>query len=260
MPYRIFILLLICLQAVQVYSQDFLRYNTKWHLSTSFGGTTTLRPYFKGEVTDPLVEFDDRTFSWQWLSTSYFFKKHWGVALNIQWSYPQRAAKKVDQFNQLMQAQYENNYYVNTYAGNIYTFEPGFVGKITSGYLGVVYRKEWSRFFIYPKLAIGITSFFNNRGEVNLKQKNTNDVLGVSFRSEGGRDFFTCSASALAGYKLSKRIFLHIEPSGAFHNTGFSYTKKTTNLNTQESTTDVISYKRNMLSVSLTAGLTYVLK
>ena len=260
MPYRIFILFLICLQAVQVYSQDPFRYNTKWHISTSFGGTTTLRPFFKGEVTDPLVEFDDRTFSWQFLSASYFFKKHWGVAFNMQWSYPQKSAEKVDQFNQLMQAQYEKNYYVNSSAGNSYSLDPDFVGKITSGYLGIVYRTEWSRFFIYPKLAIGITSFFSNWGLVNLKQKNTNDVFEVSYKHDGKRDFFTFSASALAGYKLSKRIFLHIEPLGAFHNTRFSYTKTTTNLNLQESTTDIIPYKQNVLSLSLTAGLTYVIR
>lgn len=261
MLHRTFISLLLCLQTVYAHSQDpSLRYNTKWHIGTSIGGTVTLHPFFKGEVTDPLVAFDDHTFSWQYLSVTYFFKKHWGVSVNLRWSYPQKATKKADQFNKLMQAHYENNYYVTSNAGDALSVDPGFVGKIADGYLGMVYRQEWSRFFIYPKLAVGITSFSNNRGLVNLKQKNANDIFEVAFKQNNGADFFTIAASALAGYKLSKRIFLHMEPLGTFYKTGFNYTKTTTNINSGETTTDVIFYKRNVFSVSLSAGLTFVIK
>lgn len=248
------------MQAVHIYSQNSLRYHTKWHISTSFGGYTTLHPYFKGEVTDPLIEFEDRTLSWQYLSSSYFFLKHWGVALDLQWGYTQKTTQKTDQFNQLMQTRYGNDYYVNTSTGNAYSTSPGFVGKIERGYLSMVYRAELPRFFIYPKLGIGITSFYSNWALLDLKQKNTNNVLEVSFNHDRGIDFFTISASALAGYKLSKRIFLHLEPLGSFYKTRFNYTKTTTDLNSKESTIDVISYRRNVFSLSLSAGLTYVIR
>jgi hypothetical protein len=260
MLYRYFISLLICLQAAHVYSQDSLRYNTKWHISTSFGASAALQPFFKGEVTDPLIGFDDRTFTWQVLSLSYFFKKHWGVAFNFRLGFTQQKGDKInDQFNQLMQAQYGNSYYVNSLAGDIYNIESDLEGKIADGYLGVVYRQEWSRFFIYPKLAIGITSLSCARGQVDLKQKNANDVYQVFYKNTGGSDFFTIAASALTGYKLSKKIFLHIEPLGTFYKARFNYTKTTTNINSRESTEEVIPYKRNVFSVSLSAGLTYVI-
>ncbi len=259
MLYRIFISLFICLQTVSAYSQDSLPYRTKLHLGASVGVNATLRPFFKGEAADPLIAFDNHTIALQYLSISYFFRKHWGVALNVRMSYPKRAGIKSDQFSLLMHAQYDKDYYVYPDANGASIDHPGFAGEMEDGSLGIVYRLEGSRFFIYPKLAIGLITINGNIGSVRLKQKNANDEFYVSFMQNGGTTSFTMAASALAGYKLSKRIFVHIEPLGTFYKTRFYYDKSITISNTHESTTAVIPYKRNVVSVSLSAGFSYVL-
>jgi hypothetical protein len=257
MPYRIFISLLICLQTIHTYSQDTLRYNSKWQIGASINSYAQMTPFFKGAATDHLIEFDKSTLCSQ-LSLSYFFHKHWGIGIDLLAGSSINTAQKAGHFTESMQSQYERDYYVTTSTGENYGRSKF---NIERGYFNVIYRLESARFFIYPKLAIGVISFYSNWGQAYLKRKNANDVIEISYTpNKIPQDYFTIATSASTGYKLSKRIFLNIEPLISFHKTGLTYTQTTTDLNSKQSVMDIISYKRNALSVAVSGGVIVVLK
>ena len=259
MLHRIFILLLVCLQAVQVYSQDSLRYHSKFQFTPSIGSFTPLTTLLKGDATDPLVQFTDHYRYWQLIAVSFFFHKHWGIAFNYQAGYSKSMAKKDGQFKESIESQYGKDYYISPFTLS-HDDDPIFLGEIQQGYLGVIYRLESNRFFIYPKLAIGISSFYTNRSQIFLKQKNANDVIEINYLpNKLPHDHFTLAPSAAMGYKISKRIYINLNVQGSFYKTNFTYTQTTTDLNSGQSTTELIPYKRKIGSLGLGAGLIIVL-
>jgi hypothetical protein len=259
MLHKIFISLLVCIQAIQAYSQDTLRYKSILQINPSFGFYSPLTTLLKGDATDPLLKFDDRYHYWQVLSLSFFFHKHWGITFNYQAGNAKSITKKNGQFIESMQSQYGKDYYVTPSTGD-YNDDPKFLGDIQQGYLGVIYRLESGHFFMYPKLAIGITSFYTNWGSVFLKQKNANDVIRIFYLpNKVPHDHFTLAASASMGYKITKRVFLSLNVLSSYYKTNISYTQTTTDLNSGQSATDIINYKSNILSLGLGAGLIIVL-
>jgi hypothetical protein len=260
MLHRIFISLLVCLQAIHAHSQDSVRYKAKLQVDPSFGFYTPLTTLLKGDDTDPLLQFNDHYHYWQALSVSYFFHKHWGITLNYQAGNSKHITKKADQFRESMESQYGKDYYVTSSTGT-YDAGPKFMGHIEQGYLGVIYRLESKHFFMYPKLAIGVTSFFTDWGQVFLKQKNANDVIQIYYwPNKNPHDHFTLAASASMGYKITKRVFINLNVLSSYYKTNISYTQTTTDMNSGQSATDIITYKRNMLSLGLGAGLIIVIK
>jgi len=247
----------MCLQTVYVYSQHTLPYHSKWQIGTSINSYAQVTPFFKDNATDHLIEFDKSTLCSQ-LSVSYFFHKHWGIGIDLLAGSSTSPAQKAGQFTESMQSQYERDYYVTTSTGEN---DASSKFNIERGYFDVIYRMESARFFIYPELAIGVSSFYSNWGRAYLKQKNANDVIEISYTpNKIPQDYFTIATSVSFGYKLSKRIFLNIEPLISSHKTGLTYTQTTTDLNSKQSVMDIISYKRNALSVSISGGVVVVLK
>ena len=259
MLHRIFISLLVCLQAVHAYSQDSLRYKAKLLVDPSFGFYMPLTTLLKGDATDPLLQFDDHSHYWQVLSLSYFFHKHWGVTFTYQAGFSKSIAKKEGQFTESMQSQYSKDYYVTPSSdGNNY--DPKFMGQIQRGYLGMIYRLESRHFFMYPKLAIGLTSFYANQGRVILKQKNANDVIEIFYLpNKQGYDRFTLAASASMGYKITKRVFINLNVLSSYYKSNITYTQTTIDRDSEQRATDIIKYKKNILSLGLGAGLIIVI-
>ncbi len=259
MLHRTFILLLVCLQTVHAYSQDNLRYKAKWQAEPSFGFYTPLTTLLKGDATDPFLQFDDHCHYWQVISGSYFFTKHWGINFNFQAGFSKSIDKKEGQFNESMQSQYGADYYVTPSISD--NKEPKFMGQIQRVSLGMIYRLESGHFFLYPKLAIGVTSYDINQGQVILKQKNAHDVIEIFYLpNKLGSDHFTLAASASMGYKITKRVFINFNVLSSYYKTNFKYTQTTIDRISEQSATDIITYKRDILSLGLGAGLIIVIK
>ena len=260
MLHRIFISLMLCLQTVHAYSQDSLRYNTRLQVNPSFGFNIPLTTLLKGDVTDPLLRVNDH-YHYLQVSLSYFFNKHWGLTFDYRAGFSKSIGKKGDQFTELLQSQYAKDYYVTSYFPGGSDTDPKFLGQIQQGYLGAIYRLEWNHFFIYPKLAIGITSFYTDWGQVYLKQKNANDVINIQYwPNKMPHDQFAFAASTSMGYKISKRVFINLNVLSSYYKTNITYTQTTTDLNSGQSATDIITYKRGLLSLGLGAGLIIVIK
>lgn len=244
-----------------VYCQDSLRYQSKWQVRPSFGITIPLTNLLKGDETDYLMAFDDQLYYCQVLSASYFFHKHWGVEFDFQISSSSSIRHRDDKFTRYVQSEYGNDYYVSPSTGANFDDSNVLSGDIQRGYLGLVYRLESNRFFIYPKFLIGVTSFYTDWGKAYLKEKNSNRVVMLHYSpSRMPNDHFTIASSVTAGYKLTKRVFLSVDVLASHYKTDITFVKTTTDLNSGETLREENAYKTNVFSLAVGAGLIIVIK
>lgn len=250
-------LVVLSFASLSLYSQS---YKSKWQTKPSFGVYFPSTKLLKGVVTDNLLEYDDESFYWQVLSASYFFHKHWGIEFNFQAGSSGRISKRDDRFIRSIESTYGDQYFVTASTAASYDNFSIIGGDIERGYLGVIYRLESKRFLLYPKFAIGVTSFRTNWGNAYLKEKESNNVLRVSFDpGKVPNDHFTIAPSLGLGYKLTKRVFFNVDLLTSYYKTNITFVKTVTDLNTGQESKEEIGYKKGMFNTALGAGLIIVL-
>jgi hypothetical protein len=243
------------------YGQEALTNKWQWQTRANFGVNIPLTKLLDGRVTDNLLEYADNSVYWQVLSISYFFHKNWAVDVNFQGMSASKISKRADVFSNSMTSEYENNYYVTPSTGATYSDFSLLGGNFERGFIGLMYRHERSRWFVYPKLAFGVSSFYTDWGDAILKQKNANNVVRVSYNADKRtNNSITWAGSAIFGYKLSKRFYLNFELMTSYYKTNISFIKKTTDLNTNAPSIENMDYKKNIFTLSLGGGLMYVIK
>ncbi|MEO8147592.1 MAG: hypothetical protein ABI723_08150, partial [Bacteroidia bacterium] len=247
--------------SVNSYCQDTLNYKSKWQTRPNYGINILITKLLDGRIADNLFEYGDNSTYWQVLSVSYFFHKHWGLEFNFQGMTAGNISKRADNFSNAMKSDYEDNYYVTSSTGASYDDFNPFSGNFERGFIGLIYRYEKKRFFIYPKFSIGVSSFYTDWGKALLKQKNSNNLIEVSYDSgKRPNDHFIVATSTALGYKLSKRFYLNIDVMTSYYKTDITFTKKTTDLNTNISTSEDIRYDKDLFTLSIGGGLIFVIR
>lgn len=209
-----------------------------------------------GAVTDHLLKYDDRHYYWQFIAANLFFHKHWGISFEWQPGSSNRIVRKQDQFRRAMEDMYGHQYYVNNAFPSYYLRESNFmVGDMSRGLLGVIYRLEHKRFFLYPQLSIGTTAFDNQYGRVYLKEKGTNQVTAVYYEAgKVAKDHFTVAASTAAGWKLKRWLYLQVQVQTSYFKSRSNYLKTVTNNYSGQRTQEYIRYRKGVLSVGIGGG------
>jgi outer membrane protein W len=259
----LFIFFLFGLFANGIYGQDSLAYKSKWQIRLLAGADLPITKISQGTETDNLLQFDNSSFYLQPMypiTISYFFSKHWGVEFNMQGSISRVARNRNDRFVADMQLQYGDRFYVNTTSTGNSDLDLSDIFSIR-GFLGVIYRFETDKYYVYPKFSIGLTSFNTDRGNVNLKEKNSNNEFRITYSSGDKlfKEYFTLAPSVSFGYKISKRFFLNADIMFSHFKTNFVYEKTTTNLLTNEMSMEYFDYKKDILTLSLGVGLIFVI-
>ncbi len=243
--------------------QESSAYKSKWQTKALFGANIPITTLFKGTDTDYLLQYDDHSYYWQILSLTYFFSKHWGVEFNYQSGTSNGVRNRADHFIANMQSEYSDKYYVSPSTGASYEESDFFGAGIQRGLFGVVYRLETDKFYAYPKFAIGVTSFGSDWGEIGLKEKNTNNEYKVFYsdaKSSVSNDYFTLAPSVSFGYKLFKRLYVNADIMLSYYRSGIVYEKEFSDLYTKENTIEEhINYKKNVFTLSLGAGVIFVI-
>ena len=209
---------------------------------------------------DYLLQYDDHYFFWQPISISYFFHKHWGLEFNFQIGQSQRIRKRADNFKAGVQSEYSGKYYVHstTGASDDYFFLDG---NIQRGYLGLIFRFETPKMYVYPKLSIGVTSFYSDCWRASLKEKNSNNEYKISFSSgKIPNDYFTFVPSVSFGYKLFHRLYLNADIMLSYFKTDIVFEEEFLNLYTKEKTVKYFDYKKDIFSLSFGGGLIYIMR
>ena len=241
-----------------LYGQDSFAYKSKWQTRLLVGTNIPMTKLFQGKETDYLFQYDDNSYYWQILSISYFFHKHWGLEFNYQAGTSSKIRQRADKFITNIQSAYSDKYYVNPSTGAI---NNGFFeGDISRGYLGVIYRFETNKFYVYPKFSTGMISFYTDWGRADLKEKNSNIEYKINYSSgKIPNDHFIHVPSVSFGYKMLNRLYLNVDIMLSYYKTNIVYEKTTTNLYTNERTSEHFDYKKGISTLSLGAGLILVI-
>ncbi len=261
MQKKLLLLFIACLSSLALLSQVKKGPSLEWQLKPSVGYNIGLTKVLNGAASDHLIEYDDRSFYWQVLSLSLFFHKHWGVEFNYQAATSGKITHNSDRFMERMQTEYNDNYFVTPHSGGSYDNFSIIGGDIERGYLGLIYRLESNRFFIYSKLAVGVTSFATDYGITYLKERKSNKVLQVAYSPDKRpKDHLTLGASTAIGYKLLKWLYFNVDIQTCYYKTNFSYAKTIIDLESGQNTEETINYKKNVINLGLGAGFIISLK
>jgi len=233
------------------YGQNSLAYKSKWQFRTLSGGNIPITKLLQGTETDYLLQYKDHSYYLQLLSGSYFFHKHWGVDLNLRIGGSSEIGERTDEFIAKIHSRYGDNYFVSAE-----TKESSEV--FHQGYIGVIYRLETNKFYVYPTLSIGVTAIYTNRWQAHLKEKNSNNEYELSLSNESKPStgfFFTLAPSVSFGYKLSKLVFLNADVTFSYFRPNFASKKEFVNLYTRESSVEYFDYKKDILTLGLGVGV-----
>jgi len=228
----------------------------RWFLKPAAGINIPITNLFSGEVTDPLIEYDNNTYYWQLISGNYFINEKWGIEFTFQTGESTRRSDRVNRFYTDMQNTYNDNFYVVPFTPAQYSEPDIFGGSIERSYLGIVYRIQNSKILLLPKFLIGITSFYTDWGKVTLKEKGTNTVFKLSY-STGKRpsDHFTIASSFTFGYRLSKFILANVDVIYSFFKPDIVFSEEIRNTYTEELVSRSIVYNKNIHTITIGAGI-----
>lgn len=258
---RLLLIILFLPWVVLDVNGQIVNYKSKWQIKPAVGVNIPLTKLLKGDIEDDLIRFDDKSFYWQFISAAYFFHKHWGLELNFQGATAHSISKKYDHFVQTIEAEKGNDFFITPTSSGIYNTFNIVSGHIEYGSLGLIYRLESNRLFLYPKLSIGVLSFYVDWAIVYLKEKDGNNVYTVNYyNGRRPQDHFCPALSVAGGYKLLKNVFFNIDLSTRYFKTDITFPVTTTDLNTEQQTVSLNRYKKNIFTLSAGAGFIIVIK
>lgn len=241
------------------YGQDSLAYKSKWQFKLpivgSIGVNIPITKFSQGAETDFLLQYRDYSYYMELPSVSYFFHKHWGVNFNLRFGFPFKDDSRTDDFIANVLSKYGNNYYVNVETG-----EEEYIRGFRQGNIGVIYRFETNRAFVYPTFSVGWETICTNHWQAHLKERNSNNEYGyfLSTKNKSSNDrnrYLTLIPSVSFGYKLSKRVFLNADVMLSYFRPNFVSEKEFVNLYTKESTVEYFEYRKDIFTLGLGAGL-----
>ncbi|MCK9208905.1 MAG: hypothetical protein M0P66_17475 [Salinivirgaceae bacterium] len=242
-------------------AQDSTNTYSKWYIKPAAGINIPITNLLSNEIPDNLFEYDDNSYYWQILSASYFFSSKWGLEFTFQAGHSQSISGRAERFNQDLEEKYGENYFVTASSGAQFDNFSLIGGSIQRGNLGIVYRYEKRKYIFMPKLSIGVTSFYTDWGEADLKEKGTNTVYKLSYDSgKRPNDHFTIAPSFTFGYRLSNRIIANIDILYSYYKTDIEFVEEIRNTFTNEIVTETIDYKKNIHTLTVGFGVIIELK
>ncbi|MBA5791651.1 hypothetical protein H1R17_10530 [Flavobacterium sp. xlx-214] len=239
--------------STNIYSQEESLYISKFQIKIETGLNNMVTNMNQNKITDNFIEYSSENKVIPSLSAIWFIKKRFGVEADLKFVYFNNSKNALNNFTKAASNEYSENYFVKASTPVSNNFIP-----VVS--FGLVYRVETEHFYFYPKLSLGITSFYSNWGDIDLKEKNSNYEYTVAFRQgKRANDNFTIIPAVSMGYKLTNRFGVDLNVKASYFKSNFTYEKKITNLYTKEEQVEKIPYKLNVFETYFSVGISYVL-
>jgi len=227
-------------------------YSSKWQLNPSVVYDMPLTKINNGTITDNFIGYANKNTVYSQLPTIvHFFDKHWGIEAKYQLGITSTNRS----FSDSVQAAYQDRYYVFSSNQNN-----------NSNYLkqrllvGAVYRIEKNRFFVYPKLSLGYTSFPIDNGSAILKEMNANTMLKINYSPNTSNVYsLTIAPTVTAGFKVTKHLFFSADVMPSYYKPNVTFIKTTTDLSTNQNTVEKIHYNKGIFALSLGASIVFAM-
>lgn len=234
-------------------------YATRWHIKPAFGVNIPITKMPSRGITDHLIEYENASSYAQLLAGTWFFNKRWGISFRYQDQQSKNLSRRDKKFLDKVEADYQEDYYVTSSTSARYPSTSLF-GAPNRALFGLVHRYEKDNWFIYPEFSFGTASFYTDWGKAYLKKKNSNELFLLSYSSERmPHDFLTLTLSSAMGYKLSKKFFLNADVMGSWYQANLQFEKQFTDLHTNHSSSEIIHYKKQILTFGAGLGLIFVI-
>jgi hypothetical protein len=260
MKRRLFLIFFsLSIVANSVCAEESWAYQSKVQFRILAGANIPITNFLQGTYVDNLFDYADKSAYRQIISATIFFHKHFGVEFNHQPSGSPKIRKRENNFFEAVRSKYGNDYYINIMYQDMYNSHGDFLWQayMPRTFLGLVYRFETEKFYVYPKVSIGMQTIYSDTSRFELKKKNSNHVYELFYSSGGRHRSFILAPSVSLGYKLHKNIFLNADIMYSRFKPNIVFQKRFTNLYTQESTVEFFEYKRNVSTLSLGLGLIF---
>lgn len=195
-----------------------------------------------------LVNINNNSIYIQGLSLGFFFSKHWGIEANHQILVLQQQTQKQEQFEEHVRQQYQD-----FFVSKKYGFYNGgdAVNKVS---VGGVYRYETDKFFIHPRVGVGLAVYSAADQSFVLKEKDAHDIVQLQYNS-GQSVSFLSIASVKTGYRLRKRLGLYVHAGASYFKPRLNYIVTQTSAIQETSQTETIHFNKPIFSYNIGAGL-----
>jgi hypothetical protein len=234
------------------------QFGPRWQTKISYGVNIPLRavPRF-GNPVDDLISFNNEGAYWTLHSSSYFFTSRFGVEFTINGNTSGRISNDMSFTNRLYQT-YQPEYFVKE------TFSSGEYGssvldpEITSIYFGPVFSYRAGRFIWTPKFLIGGMYSYNQSGRATLKQRNSHNVLLISYDAKKRRNANILISPAMSfGYQIGKRWRINADLAYTLSPINVIVTEETRNIVTETAEVRHFKYDKWLQTLSLGMGVAY---
>ncbi|MEM1003529.1 MAG: hypothetical protein AAGH46_12860 [Bacteroidota bacterium] len=224
-------------------------------IRTNVGMLIPLTKLKTGAITDPLIEYENRSIYWQAVNVNVFFN-HVGINLTLQIS-PHIDEEDGDrQVAEALRQRFGEDYFITSNA------LPPLVRSINANihpYLGVAFTKRWKRWALIPKFQLGFTSFNINPASYSLKQKDSNRLLEVAYlynTKRGPQANFSLMMGCITEFSLTEKLLLDFNVQYFVFKSRFFYTESIRDTFTEEIEAQEFDYRNwiHMLSIGIGVG------
>jgi hypothetical protein len=237
--------------------EDTELYSTKVQFRFAAGYNFALTKLLDGNTTDYLLKYADESYYWQFISVSAFPYKRLGISFDLQGRGSKTLSQRGDKMEQVVRSEYGDKYFI-TIKDNVISDDYRMDGgTMQYGQMGIVYRFETPRFYVYPKFAIGILAIPTNPYTVFLKEKNSNNVYKLEYMASRKISHMGVYAPSVAlGYKLTRHVFLNLDISASYYKFDLEYYKTITDQSTNMATyVERTKYDKKVYNLGVGAGV-----
>ncbi|RAW00348.1 hypothetical protein [Pseudochryseolinea flava] len=252
-----FILMLLSCTSI-MFAQDH-NYQSKITINPAVGAIIPIKKLFKGDASDALIGYKDLNFYWQALSGSLYFNRRFGIQFDAQIAFVDKVNINAPKFQEQVREQFGvDRFFVAGSGGEVWYANMKSVARVM---LGGVYRYETTRWFLNPRLSVGVSTFDIQNASVVLKEKDSHEFYTVSYkRSNVATNSFTVLAGISTGYKLRPRLYLNVDLSGSYFRPNLTINEDVRQASNGEMSSRTVDYKRSIVSINAAAGVIIVLQ
>lgn len=226
----------------------------------SVGAVLPTRSFSTNDIPGNLIGSQFQNIYCQPLAIGFFYRNI-GLEGQIMVSPAGNPRSRHAQFVKNINLEYGNRYYASIYSSARDDYLEKSSDPIVRGSLGPSYKVERNRLVFVGRMMVGVVSIITDWGRVRLKEKGTNELLGISWDTQyATKDCFSFHPSFTLAYRVNRRITFNLDLDSWLYKADITYKETATNAVSGSITTSQYNYSHFMNDVSAGLGIMVIFK